>query len=350
MDTYLEPGRETAREFFRRSIRHGRLAHAYILIGPEGSRKIDFALELAKTLMCASGCKPGAVSCAVCRQVESGNHPDVRIIAPASAGGRVVIDDTREMRRLAYLARFQGPCKVFIVSQADRMTEAAQNQVLKVLEEPPENTVILLLAGSLAGLVETVISRCAVVRLGGLSRESVQSELARQDEFPAEQVAWAARLSRGSISRAERLLRADAAEFNNLVAGAIISDAPDADMALADLLKGFSSAGRDNRQRRVLTIEAFDLLATLLRDALIIQLDIASENLYNAVVSDEKRDAAARSDNVGRLSLLFAPDDILDLLPAIADMQRRVDQNLNIELLCDCLSQRVFEHRMKAAP
>jgi DNA polymerase-3 subunit delta' len=348
-ESIQETRREAAREFFENSIRHGRLLHAYILLGPEGSGKVAFSLELAKTLLCESGCKPGAAACAVCKQIESGNHPDVWLITPTSAGGRVLISDTREMRRQAYMARFSGRYRVFIVDRADRMSEAAQNQVLKVLEEPPPNTIILLLTAGLAGLLETVLSRCAVIRLGGVSPEAVRSEMSGRGDYTAGEIAWAARFSRGSYSRADRLLGAGAGEFNDLVAGAVLSDAADADMALADVLRGFSASGENTQERRVLAAEGFGVTAILLRDALAVKLDIDAPNLYN-VNESGNTGAVTPAGSVCRLSRLFTAEDILDLLLIIADMQRRVGQNLNIDLLCDCLAQEVFSRRMNVTP
>lgn len=336
---HSEDPRETALRFFRSGIERGRLSHAYILLGPEGSDKTGFALELARTLLCGSGCKPGGAQCAVCKQVASGSHPDVQMLAPAATGGRLLIEATREMRRQAYMARFDGRYKIFIVEQADGMTEAAQNQILKVLEEPPPGTLMLLLAANLAGLLATVVSRCAVVRLGGLSDEAVLSKLSGRKEFPREEIEWAARFGRGSVSRALRLLESGAPKFNGLAARAVSSDAPDADMALADVLKEFSSAGENFQERRTLALEAFDLLAVLLRDALAAKLDIRPAKMYNM----------SESHNVAAIARLFATDDITDLLSAIADMQRRIGQNLNVELLCDCLAQEVFKRRTKAA-
>lgn len=340
----VEDPRETALGFFRNSVENSRLAHAYILLGPEGSGKVSFALQLARTLLCRSGCKPSAPNCKTCRQIESGNHPDVHILAPRSTGGNVLIADTREMRREAYMARFQGDHKIFVVDQADRMTEAAQNQVLKVLEEPPSGTLILLLAASISGLMETVVSRCAVIRLGGLSEEAVRARLAESMEVSEDQAAWAARFSRGSLARAQRLLNADARRFNDLIARAILSDDPDADLALAEVLREMSAQGEDSQERRVLAVDAFDLLALLLRDALAARLDISPDNMYNIGVSAGRK-SPERNDCVGPLARRFSTENLLDLLHICADMQRRVGQNLNIDILSDCLANEVFSHR-----
>jgi DNA polymerase-3 subunit delta' len=337
-----ENPRETALGIFRNSIRNGRLAHAYILLGPEGSGKVAFGLEVARTLLCQSGCKPAAPRCPVCKQIASGNHPDVEVLYPRSAGGNVLIGDTREMRRQAYMARFKGRYKIFIMEQADKMTEAAQNQVLKVLEEPPAGTIIFLLAESISGLMETVVSRCAVIRLGGLSEEAVRGRLAEKKDVAPGDAAWAARFSRGSATRAERLLKANARKYNDLMAASILSSESDADLALADCLKEMSAQGEDTQERRVLAVDAIDLLATLLRDALTATLDISSENLYNMFVK-----APGGAEGIQALAQLFSTENLLDLLLACADMQRRVGQNLNIDLVCDCLAQEVFSTKAK---
>jgi len=339
-----ENPREIALEFFRNSVKNRRLAHAYILLGPEGSDKIAFALDLARALLCESGCKPAEPHCAVCKQIASGNHPDVQVISPRSAGGNVLIGDTREMRRQAYMARFHGPYKIFVIDQAETMTEAAQNQVLKVLEEPPAGTLIILLAAGISGLMETVVSRCAVIRLGGLPEESIREQILKTHDVPPAEAAWAARFSRGSGARAERLLKADAGKYNDLITKAVLSGDPGADFALADVLKEMSAQGEDSQERRTLAVDAIDLLAILLRDALAAQLDIPPENMYNMVVTSEKKSPKHGKDIVA-LAKMFSTESLLDLLLACADMQRRVGQNMNIEILCDCLAQEVFSHK-----
>lgn len=149
-------GQETVKQYFRRAIETGRLSHAYLLLGPEGTGKRAFALELAKVFFCRERTACG--ECAPCRSIEHGNHPDVDTYRPPEGKTAIEIDAVRALcERTCYKRSGLG---VAILERAELLSEPAANALLKTLEEPPGSFVILLTAQSAGTLLPTIVSRC----------------------------------------------------------------------------------------------------------------------------------------------------------------------------------------------
>ena len=171
-------GHDGVVERFRESLARGRVSHAYLFVGPEGIGKGLFARELATALLCKEGRGEACDACRACRKVDHGNHPDVALVrrieqtAKGGARSQILIDQVREeiQEPIGYKP-FEGSHKVFIVADAERMTEEAQNCLLKTLEEPPPRSLLILLAGRLEPFVDTVVSRCRIVRFRPLAAE-----------------------------------------------------------------------------------------------------------------------------------------------------------------------------------
>ncbi len=149
-------GQPLARSYFERACRTDRLAHAYLLWGEDGSGKRAFAEELAQALLCADGDPCG--QCASCRSIANGNHPSVHVFGPAEGKVAIDIDTVRRLSERVHLKDRE--LKVIIVDPADSMGEPAANALLKTLEEPPPETLLILIARSTGTLLSTIVSRC----------------------------------------------------------------------------------------------------------------------------------------------------------------------------------------------
>ena len=156
----LVPDQGLAKEVFRRALDSGRLSHAYLLLGPQGSGKRLFARELAKSIFCRDGSPCG--SCGSCLSIEHGNHHLVHCYGPAEGKSHVDIETVRALsERMHYRA---GGLVVVILEQADLLNEPAANALLKTLEEPPGEALLLLTARSAGTMLPTLVSRCHRVR------------------------------------------------------------------------------------------------------------------------------------------------------------------------------------------
>lgn len=192
------PGQERAMAFLRQAA--GRPHHAYLLAGPEGGGKTLAARAFAAALLCAEG---GCGVCRNCRLALEDKHPNQVVVEPE--GRDIHVDTVRaEIWHPAYRTAPEPGRKVFVIREADRLNPAAADVLLKVLEEPPGETVILLLSARPDELPETVISRCHVVTFLPLSERFIVETLTGEGAAP-ERAALAARLAGGNLGRARRL-------------------------------------------------------------------------------------------------------------------------------------------------
>jgi DNA polymerase III subunit delta' len=189
----------------REAVDSGRVVHAWLFTGPPGIGKLHTARVFAAALNCPSG---GDGTCDVCRRILRGVHPDVHLIVPE--GENLLVEDVRAVREEASRSRHEARTAVFVLDEADRMTEAAANALLKVLEEPPSQVVFVLVARSAEALVATVPSRARTLPFIGLSLDELVAALADELELRPEQVAWAAAAGRGRLARARALLTDEA--------------------------------------------------------------------------------------------------------------------------------------------
>jgi DNA polymerase-3 subunit delta' len=154
----------------RRSLQHGRVAHAYLFAGPRDGGKEAMAQTLAKALNCPEKEADSCDRCDSCRRIEARVHPDVHWVRPESKSRRISVDQIREFERSIHLRPTEARVKVGIIADADCMGEEASNAFLKTLEEPPGQTVILLLSAEPQRLLPTILSRCLKISFGQTAR------------------------------------------------------------------------------------------------------------------------------------------------------------------------------------
>ncbi|WP_018131802.1 DNA polymerase III subunit delta' [Effusibacillus pohliae] len=161
----------------------GRLAHAYLFLGPEGAGMRETALHFAKAILCEqTGERRPCGSCVHCRRVDSGNHPDLAWLEPN--GQTIKIQQIRDIQKSFALKSLEAVRKVYIVTHAEQMTPEAANALLKFLEEPSTPVVAILIARQKSSLLPTVISRCQIVPFDRIDPASIQRAL-QADGVPA---------------------------------------------------------------------------------------------------------------------------------------------------------------------
>lgn len=154
----------------RHSLNRGRLAHAYLFTGARGAGKEDVARTLAQALNCLEKEHDACGQCDSCRRIATGNHPDIYWVRPESKSRRITVDQLREFERAVNLRASNARVKVGIVVDAECMNEEASNAFLKTLEEPPAQTVIILLTAEPQRLLPTILSRCLRIGFGPVAR------------------------------------------------------------------------------------------------------------------------------------------------------------------------------------
>jgi DNA polymerase-3 subunit delta' len=182
-----------------------RLHHAYLFVGPEGVGKRTIAVAYAKALHCLQQINDFCDQCANCARISDGNHPDVRILEPLAEKKEISIQQIRELERDLNFRSFTGKRKIAIVDPATLMNSSAQNALLKTLEEPPQETLIILIAANAGALLPTLRSRCLRLSFAPLPRREVAAYLRLKHAKAAEDAEFLAAMSMGSIGVAVSL-------------------------------------------------------------------------------------------------------------------------------------------------
>nr|BFE63708.1 DNA polymerase III subunit delta' [Dactylosporangium thailandense] len=180
------------------------MTHAWLFTGPPGSGRSVAARTFAAALQCPNG---GCGTCPACHTALTGTHADVRFVVPE--GLSIAVGEMRALVLRAASSPTQGRWQVLLVEDADRLTEAAGNALLKAVEEPPPRTVFLLCTPSTHpdDISVTIRSRCRVVPLRQPPAEAIAAVLHRRDGIDEQTAAWAAAASQGHVGRARRLAR-----------------------------------------------------------------------------------------------------------------------------------------------
>ncbi|MGV9679051.1 DNA polymerase III subunit delta' [Nocardia sp. NPDC003482] len=237
------------------------MTHSWLFTGPPGSGRSVAALCFAAALQCTDLGTPGCGHCHACTTTMAGTHGDVRRVVPE--GLSIGTKEMREIVQVAARRPSTGRWQVVVVEDADRLTEAAGNVLLKVVEEPPERTVFLLCAPSVdpEDISITLRSRCRHVHLVTPSVPAIAQVLRERDGLDADTAAWAASISGGHVGRARRLATDEEARTRRKRALALVAATarPAAAYAAADeLVKAAEeeakqvSAARDEREREEL--------------------------------------------------------------------------------------------------
>ena len=196
-----------ARLLLQSALRSGRIAHAYLFVGPSGVGRLAAARAFAQALQCSLGGEDACGVCGPCLKVAGGTHPDLRIITPGriDAGGEhraVVIEQVRDLKHDAQYAPYEGKWKILILEDAEQMRAEAANSLLKVLEEPPPGIVIIMLAESTEALLPTLVSRCQPVRFSLVPAAVIAQALRDRCGVPEAAARFLAAVSGGRVGAA----------------------------------------------------------------------------------------------------------------------------------------------------
>jgi DNA polymerase III subunit delta' len=189
-------GQEWAIELLNHGLQRDRISNAYLFAGPHNIGKTMLGIELAQALNCREDDRPCG-QCLSCQKIERSIHPDVRIVEPEKATLR--IDQVRQVQRESILAPYEGTWRVYLFPGFERATAEAANCLLKTLEEPPPQVVLILTCGDVGALLPTIVSRCQVLPMRALPIQRVAQELMQHRDLDQERANLMARLSEGRI-------------------------------------------------------------------------------------------------------------------------------------------------------
>ena len=185
-------------EQLMRSVQAGRIVHALLLVGPHGSGKRTMARLLAQAMVCTGAAKPCGV-CPACKRFLNGTHPDVHQVRPEKKS--IGVDEVRALIDALALRPYEGGRHIAFIEQAEKLTPAAQNALLKTLESPSGDAMFFLITDAPGALLSTIVSRCQTVRFTDLSVEECARVLQGRGIEPA-RAAELAGMAQGSVGRA----------------------------------------------------------------------------------------------------------------------------------------------------
>ena len=233
-------GHDKAVSTLARSVQNDRMAHAWLFAGPPHVGKMTLALDLARLVNCTADDIAGrpCSECRQCHRITNSLHADVRVISQGGSSGgttrrtAISVEQIRELQREAVLKPYEGRYRVFIIEDAENFTQEAANALLKMLEEPPEYVLFLLLASEVrentadesagyithspereqdriaalleavpqvGGILPTILSRCQVLELRPIPISTVQKELRSRFDISPDDMTEVARLSAGRL-------------------------------------------------------------------------------------------------------------------------------------------------------
>ena len=295
-------GQDTAVSILLKTIRRERISSSYLFAGESGIGKKFTAINLAKALNCqktvdsyrpsvrmndsrftpdTSRLSDACDECHSCRKIDAGMHPDVLLISPES--GQIRIEEIRAIDEILSLTAFEGRTKVVVVDDAETMNQYAANAFLKTLEEPPSDSLIILVSSKPDRLPDTIQSRCSRINFAPLSHEACERVIKR---VIAEEKAAGKKTGKPAELNAERLsllVRLSMGRPGNAVAGDLIEERA----WFLKLLKEMMNAEKGGWASRDEIEKWFDFMIIMFRDMAVLKVTGDKANIINADLTDD---------------------------------------------------------------
>ncbi len=321
-------GHEQAIAQLQGAIRAGRVAHAYLIEGDPGTGKRLIADAFAQTLQCEKNRDDACGECRSCHQAMGHNHPDI-ISLMHEKPQLISIDEIRDgIANDIQILPYNGKYKIYIIEDAQKMNPAAQNALLKTLEEPPEYAVIILLTPNAEALLETIRSRCVRIQLKSVPDEKILQYLMEHLHIPDYQARLCLAFARGSIGRAMEL--ASSADFAQIRTTALMITARAKEMDLT----GLAQVVKDMGQYKLGIQDFLDILAIWYRDVLYFKATRSADALVF-------RDQLPRISATARTS---SYEGIETILQAIETAKDRLNANVSFDLTLELLFMTIKEN------
>lgn len=191
-------------DFLENNVIQHNIANAYLFYGPSNIGKTKTANQFIKALFCLSDDKL-CLSCKSCLSIENGSHPDVFRIKREEDKNNIIIEQVREMQNRLFKGSFLNSYKVGIIEEAEYLNESGWNSLLKILEEPPLKTIIIIIADDIEKIPATIISRCQNLKFSYVSEDDIYKYL-RFKNIERSRALELARFSMGKVGLVKKIL------------------------------------------------------------------------------------------------------------------------------------------------
>ena len=328
-------------------LRHGSIPHALLFIGMEGVGKQHAAMIFAMACNCrsherellakrtnhrtkddhtelreidAGPCK----SCRSCRKIAAGHHPDVILIAPS--GSLIKIGQIRDLCRTLAMMPYEARLRVVVITDAQTMNPAASNALLKVLEEPPERTILILTATQTSDLLPTIVSRCQPIRFSPIARKQIEKLLIEEHDMGSDNAEIISIMANGSLSKALSMARSMPRTdwikrriwiINEI--GAMVDKSIASRLAFAEKLS----------KEKALLFDSLEVMKSWFRDLIVCRYH--PEKLINYDLKDK----------ILHASTAVRVDSLISHIEDIQSVQKNIHANINMRLSLEVLTMRL---------
>lgn len=320
-------GHESIIQHLQNAIAARKVSHAYIIHGEEGMGKKLLASTFAKTLQCEEGGIIPCNRCKSCMQAETGNHPDIIRVTHEKVS--IGVEDIRlQLNADIQVKPYNSPYKVYIIDDADKLTEQAQNALLKTVEDPPEYAVILLLVSNISVILPTILSRCVVLNLKTVDKQAIKEFLMEQHQVPDYMAEVAATFSGGNVGKAIKY--ASSEDFERVKTNVLHILKYIDDMELHEIVSGLKmlTASKNNIE------DYIDLMVLWYRDVLMFKATMDPDLLlYREEMSFIKNQASIRS-----------YEGLEKIISAMEKAKIRLKANVNFDIAIELMLLNIKEN------
>ena len=315
-------GQEHIKEYLQNAISQKKIAHAYIIQGERFSGKEFITKVFAAALQCEKQGTEPCGECRSCRQVQSGNQPDIIYVRHERPNSIGVEDVRSQVNSDIAIMPYSSPYKIYIINEGEMLTDQAQNALLKTLEEPPAYTVLIILTTNLEALLPTILSRCVVLHMKPVRDELVKEYLKKVLMIPDYKADICVAFARGNIGRAKQLATSE--DFENIRNEALSLVKNIRNMELHEVMAAVRKIGEYHQMN---INEYLDVISIWYRDVLLFKATNDTNHLIFREEIQYIRKAADKS----------AYEGIENILKALENAKSRLHANVNFDLVMELL-------------
>lgn len=315
-------GQQQIKNHLQSAIKQNAISHAYILCGEKGSGKRTVSDAIAQTIQCEN--RAGGIDaceiCKSCMQAKSHNHPDIKYITHEKAS--ISVDDIREqLNNDISIKPYSSQYKVYIIPDSNKMTEQAQNALLKTIEEPPAYAVIILITDNISGILPTIQSRCVTLNLKPLSNNEIAGYLTAHLKLEPGRAQIAAGFCQGNMGKAIRF--ASSGDFQEMK-DEILSLLKSVDkMSVTEIVNTIKDFSKNKHNIN----DYLDLMLLWYRDVLMFKV---TKDTNLLLYQGEYK-------SISKQASIHGYEDIEKIIKAIDKAKIRLDANVNFEIVLELM-------------
>lgn len=321
-------GHEQIIEHLQNAITMDKVSHAYILNGPDKSGKKMLAEAFAAALQCEKGGNEPCLECHSCKQAASRNQPDI-IYVRHEKPNTISVDDIRsQLNNDIGVKPYSSKHKIYIIDEAEKMNQQAQNALLKTIEEPPAYAVILLLTTNASTFLPTILSRCVTLNIKVVPDEKIKKYLMSDYQIPDYQAEVCVAFAQGNVGKAIQLASSD--DFNEMKSSALqlIKRLKEID------LYEMTAAIKQISEYKLEINDYFDLMMVWYRDVLYFK---ATSDVNGLIFKDEVYDIKRQAEKSSYSGVEM-------IIEALQKAKLRLNANVNFDLVIELLLLTIKEN------